>query len=219
MEKVIKKELLVIEDNKKYLENAKEAFGDKAIYVENYEDALNFINAVDKFLIDVYIPETKEIKLGKTSEEFYEDIEEKIRDIIFERGIYKLGTELKASLFRYAKYVWNLEVNSLEELGRKNIEKITKRKIEDIIYDEILEDYLNIIRRERKKGHAPLGILLAKKALEIDKKFVLVTDADHHDKAPYILNEIYFGGEANLVLGYGNKSVEIWKKAYDLLKE
>ena len=220
--------ILVIENNKKYIETAKEFFSRENIkvdFVENYEDALKIMKNYNALMIDLFIPENKKERMGKIGKKFMEEFKNKLIEF---SQVYKLINEMKPlNLFKLMKKAKNNEElkSLIKEQPMLLLHKKTREKYFKGNYSlQFLED-------EEKKNHAPLGILIAKKAEEMEIPYIYVSDVGHvsgHGLLGPGIWAVYYSDIMNynkfekifIDTKYERKdSLEFWKNAYEILKK
>jgi hypothetical protein len=200
--------ILVVENNLAYIDAAKSYFASlpdvQAEFIIDYENAKKALPGYKggKALIDLFIPESMQEKLGKEGHGLIKQIKSKLNiDDFMIETIKKTDKELAGSV---ADFVGKEDINVGGAYGPEGSR---------------IKDYLSAIAAEETKGHAPLGILLGKEAQKLGIPFIFVTDASGHNQAHDAIRELFFTGDrSKFVYGYGKKDLEVWKKAYESIK-
>jgi len=191
--------LLIIENNPKYIETAKEYFSkyfskiDDFNIIVDYETAKTELKNYDKVLIDVFIPENKSERLGREGNMLIEEIRTMLeceRNNHLIKVLKENEKELYNSIKRYLKFVHGIED---ENLISQNLHKLPLKNYEMLIHNasttaiiykanklENLCHELETLTKEESLGHSPLGIRIGEKALELGIPFAFVTDTVFH---------------------------------------
>jgi len=241
--------LLVVENNADYLKVAKDYFSSlpnvEVSFASNYQEAKALLPKYNKVLIDIFIPESKNEKLGKEGkdllEKFEHSLKEKKANCLID--VIKQNEPLHQSLLKYAKYVLGIQSkeidnNTLDAIVKKmdstssSLGSETTFGNKDLLYYvtfcspnlEIYNTQLENLENEKNKNHSPLGVNLAKEAEKLNIPFVFVTDGHHHNHSPLgsAIQKVFFPGKMMLVMdkGHGRKDEQnFWKCAYELLSQ
>jgi hypothetical protein len=218
--------ILVVENNLAYIDAAKSYFASlpdvQAEFIIDYENAKKALPGYKggKALIDLFIPESMQEKLGKEGHGLIKQIKSKLNiDDFMIETIKKTDKELAGSV---ADFVGKEDINALTGEDLKKLPPFDYNIIVGGAYGpegSRIKDYLSAIAAEETKGHAPLGILLGKEAQKLGIPFIFVTDASGHNQAHDAIRELFFTGDrSKFVYGYGKKDLEVWKKAYESIK-
>lgn len=239
-----KQKILVVENNLKYLDAAKEYFASfpSAQFIIDYENAKaalpNYKNG--KALVDVFIPESEKVRLGEKGKAlikhfrkelenqknycFVESLREENKPYYWSilRLVKEKDKELYGSLKDYAKNRnYKLDDSTFLELP------LIKKALDNFrgIFPEYgqkvkkLDEELEALAKEEAIGHSPLGIKLMKQSQELGVPACFVTDGNHHGPIYDAIKRVFFDGKMPPTkFGYGDKDKEFWKAAYEMLK-
>ena len=241
--------LLIVENNADYLKAAKEYFSSmpdvEVSFASNYQDAKALLPKYNKVLIDIFIPESKNEKLGKEGkdllEKFEHSLKEKKANCLVDR--IKQNKPLHQSLLKFAEYVLGIQS---KEIDNNSLDAIVKKidstssslgskstwSNKDLLayvtsYSPELEMYntqLENLAWEKKQKHSPLGVNLAKEAEKLNISYAFVTDGHHHHHSPFgeAIRNVFFEDKGCTIIdtSFGSKACQdFWKRAYELVSD
>ena len=228
----MKQKILIVENNPAYLKAAKSYFAGlpdvEAGFADNYEQAEAMLPNYQKALIDIFIPENKAEKVGKVGKALMKGLEASLEE---ERANYLVETikenkEVHKSLLAYSKHIANVELKELDAVSLRKLvlEHPNLKESLDCLSDcderisQLEKELANLIEEE-EKGHAPLGINVAKQAGDLKIPYCFVTDG-HHSHGPLYgtIRRTCLEGKV-FDAGYGRKDqAEFWQTALNHLK-
>ena len=239
MEKETKK-MLVVENNKEYLEAAKAFFAGvpgKTDFIEDYESAMAALPKYTdgRLFIDIFIPESKDKKLGEVGNFLLKYIRTLLEKEKNNAIVETLKTEnkplylsIKRALSSCGKELTGENLVNLPILTLSY--KVMFEGAEAGIYQNQecnrLVTVLKTLDDEEKKGHSPLGIILGEEARFSKIPFVFVTDANYHGghRGSSLIVEEFFNAKYGFKPKifddqFGSKGNQgFWKAAYENLQ-